>query len=189
MSTGLKPSTFWETARYLIMACLVTGLAACRAAGPATPTPGPIGGVYRPPVAAAPTTPAARPANPTLALRPTSTPQCSNVLSYLEDLSVPDGSTVQPGSPVDKRWRLENSGSCNWDAQYSLRLIAGPSLGVPSEQALFPARSGTQFTLQIIFTAPNEPGTYRSAWQAYDPQGQAFGDPFFVEILVPTGSP
>jgi hypothetical protein len=183
-----KRSALQSAVRFLLAACLATGLAACRASGPAIPTPEPIGNVYRPPTAA-PATPTARPTKPTADLRPTSTPECSNVLAYLEDLTIPDGSTVQAGAPVDKRWRLENSGTCNWDARYRLRLIAGPSLGVPSEQALYPARSGTQFTLQIIITAPTEPGTYRSAWQAYDPQGQAFGDPFFVEILVPAGNP
>jgi Ig-like domain from next to BRCA1 gene len=188
MSVFPKSSALPRIARFLLAACLASGLAACRAAGPATPTPSPIGDVYRPPTAP-PATPTLRLANPTADLRPSSTPECSDVLAYQEDLSVPDGSTIQPGVPVDKRWRLENSGSCNWDARYRLRLIAGPSLGVPSEQALYPARSGTQFTLQIIFTAPNEPGTYRSAWQAYDPHGQAFGDPFFVEIQVPAASP
>jgi hypothetical protein len=188
MSNLLKQSALLGAARFLLAACLATGLAACRAGEPATPTPSPIGEVYRPPTAV-PATPTARPSNPTVDLRPSSTPECTNVLAYLEDLSVPDGSTVQPGAQVDKRWKLENSGSCNWDAPYRLRLVAGPSPGVPSEQALYPARSGTQFTLQILFTAPNEPGTYRSAWQAYDPQGQAFGDPFFVEIQVPSASP
>jgi hypothetical protein len=188
MSRFLKQGILHGAARTLLVACLAIGLAGCRGNGPATPTPSPIGEVYRPPTAA-PVTPTPRPINPTADLRPTSTPECSNVLTYLEDLSVPDGATVQPGAPVDKRWKLENSGSCNWDGRYHLRLIAGPSLGVPSEQALYPARSGTQFTLQIIFTAPNEPGTYRSAWQAYDPGGQPFGDPFFVEVQVPAGSP
>jgi hypothetical protein len=188
MSSFLKQSVLQIAARFLLAASLTIGLAACRGSEPATPTPTPIGEVYRPPTAV-PATPTPRLINPTADLRPTSTPECSNVLTYLEDLSVPDGSTVQPGAAVDKRWKLENSGSCNWDGRYHLRLIAGPSLGVPSEQSLYPARSSTQFTLQIIFTAPNEPGTYRSAWQAYDPQGQPFGDPFFVEILVPAGSP
>ena len=59
------------------------------------------------------------------------------------------------------------------------------------EQALFPARSGTEFELQIVFTAPVEPGLYRSAWQAVNPAGNVFGDLFFVEIMVenPTPSP
>jgi hypothetical protein len=36
----------------------------------------------------------------------------------------------------------------------------------------------------MLLTAPAEQGAYRSAWQAFDPQGQPFGDPIFVDILV-----
>jgi hypothetical protein len=62
-------------------------------------------------------------------------------------------------------------------------------MGVPDEQALFPARAGTEFEVRMQFTAPQEPGTYRSAWQAFDAQDQAFGDPFFIEVVVSQESP
>jgi len=110
--------------------------------------------------------------------------QCVDNLYYLQDLTIPDGSQVGPGSTLDKQWLVENNGTCNWDHSYRLRLIAGPDLGAPVEQALYPARSGTQAVIRIQFTAPAEPGTYRSAWQAYDPQGIPFGDPIFIEIVV-----
>jgi hypothetical protein len=57
-------------------------------------------------------------------------------------------------------------------------------MGVPATQALFPARSGLELTIRMNFIAPDEAGTYRSAWQAYDPDGQPFGDPFFIEVEV-----
>lgn len=57
-------------------------------------------------------------------------------------------------------------------------------MGTPPEKALIPARSGNQAEIRIIFTAPTEPGSYRSAWQAQDPQGDLFGDPIFIEIVV-----
>lgn len=118
-------------------------------------------------------------------VRPSPTPPCTFGLKFLEDLSFPDGTRVQPGENLDKRWRVENSGECNWDETYRVRLIAGPSLGAPEAQALFPARSGTQAVLRIQFTAPAEPGVYRSAWQAHDPSGAPFGDLFFIEIVIP----
>jgi hypothetical protein len=89
-----------------------------------------------------------------------------------------------PGLPVDKRWLVENSGSCNWGEQYRLRLIEGPDLGAEPEQALYPARTGTQSVIRILFTAPLEPGRYRSAWQAYSPLGEPFGELFYLEIVV-----
>jgi hypothetical protein len=120
-----------------------------------------------------------------------STPECSDRLSYLEDLSIPDGTHVQPGQKLDKQWQVGNSGTCNWTVEYQLHLSAGPDLDTPKEQALFPARSGTQATIRILFTAPKEPGNYRSAWQAYNPQGTAFGDTIFIDFVVdaPTATP
>lgn len=139
----------------------------------------------------------AQPAEPTAAMtptrdaqaepaRPTPTPPCTPGLLYLEDLSIPDGTLVVPGEALDKRWLVENNGSCNWDREYSLQLIAGPNLGAPDEQALFPARSGARATVRILFTAPQEPGVYRSAWQAADKDGVLFGDPIYIEIVVET---
>lgn len=114
----------------------------------------------------------------------TPTPQCTDNLSFITDLTVPDGTQVAAGSPVDKQWQVENNGTCNWDGRYRLKFIAGADLGAPLVQALYPARSGTQPAIRITFTAPAEPGTYRSAWQAYSPQDEPFGDPIFVEIVV-----
>ena len=116
---------------------------------------------------------------------PSPTPPCTNSLKYLEDLNFPDGTIVSPGQAVEKQWRVENNGSCNWDARYRLKLMDGfPPLGASGEQALYPARIGTQATLSIHFTAPLEAGTYRTAWQAHGPDGTAFGDAVYMEIIV-----
>ncbi len=146
------------------------------------------GEVFIPPTAAVTSTsPFATPTAAPLvteAFRPSPTPACFDGLTYLEDLSIPDGSVVAPGASLDKRWLVENSGSCNWDESYALQLVAGPALEVTETQALYPARSGSTATIRIIFTAPSEPSTYRSAWQAYNPQGEAFGDPIYIEVTV-----
>jgi hypothetical protein len=84
---------------------------------------------------------------------------------------------------------VQNSGTCNWDDRYRLKFVSGSELGAPVEQTLYPARSGTEATIRILFTAPAEPGTYQSAWQAYDPQGQPFGDPVFIQIIIETTTP
>lgn len=86
---------------------------------------------------------------------------------------------------MEKQWRVENNGSCNWDARYRLKLMDGYiPLNATGEQALYPARAGTQATLTINFIAPLEAGTYRTAWQAYSPDGTAFGDAVYLEIIV-----
>jgi hypothetical protein len=115
---------------------------------------------------------------------PTSTPTCVNGLGFINDVTIPDGTVVTPETSLDKQWLVQNSGTCNWDQRYRMRMISGEALGAAVEQSLYPARSGSQATLRIIFTAPSEPGEYVSEWQAFDFNGLPFGDTFFIKINV-----
>lgn len=126
------------------------------------------------------------PPTPTIAISatPTEVPPCTDNLTFVSDVTIPDGTTVSPGVSVDKQWLVTNSGACDWDSSYRLKLVSGDALGAVTEQALYPARAGAQITLRIIFTAPNEPGTYGSTWQAFGPEAVAFGDTVYVEIVV-----
>jgi hypothetical protein len=105
-------------------------------------------------------------------------------LTFVDDVTIPDFSVISPGSTLDKQWLVQNSGTCNWDKRYLMRLISGDLLGAPAEQALYPARAGSQATLRILFTAPAEPGEYVSEWQAFGDNGIPFGDTFFIKIIV-----
>jgi hypothetical protein len=116
--------------------------------------------------------------------RLTATVECTDLLVYVSDVTIPDGTVVEPGSTLDKRWEVENTGSCNWDANYHLKLVSGDAMGVEEQQALYPARAGTRPVIRIQFTAPAKAGQYRSAWQAYNPKGEPFGDPFYIQIIV-----
>ena len=109
---------------------------------------------------------------------------CIDNLTFIEDETIPDGTVVKPGSSIDKQWEVKNSGTCNWGPGYTIRLIGGPALEAISPQDLFPARSGTSLILRLEFIAPEEPGKYRSAWQAYNPSELAFGDSFYIDIVV-----
>ncbi|NWF63448.1 MAG: hypothetical protein HXY38_03995 [Chloroflexi bacterium] len=152
---------------------------------PPAPTP------FRPPTAIPPTQPIPTatppPSTPTAILTFTFTPTagpCSNSLKFLDDLTIEDGTIFAPGAAMDKQWLVQNDGSCDWDASYKLKWVGGFPLGTAEEQPLFPAKAGAQATLRIIFTAPAEPGTYQSVWQALDPDGNLFGDTVFMEIVV-----
>jgi hypothetical protein len=153
-------------------------LAACGSpAGAPTPQP------FSAPTVAVTPTPQASPF-PT-SIPASATPACTNNLNFLEDLTIPDGTVISPGAAIDKRWQVLNSGTCNWDQRYSLFLITGAEMGSSSPQALYPALAGSEALIQILFTAPDDTGIYRSAWQAVGPTGESFGDPIFIEISVP----
>jgi len=125
--------------------------------------------------------------------QPTATPQsastqvvgCTNSLAFIApDLTYPDGTEVKPGEILDKQWKVKNSGTCNWDASYSLRLSGGEDMGAASSQSLVPARNGTEAVVSITFTAPEEPGRHYSSWKAFDGDGQSFGDSLYIDITV-----
>jgi Ig-like domain-containing protein len=174
--------------RWIAVVLSILSFSACSPAP--TPTP------FRPPTLPAPLI------EPTLIIRPTqeivviqATPlptifptanpaDCSNNLTFVEDVTIPDNMFATFGLALDKQWLVTNSGTCNWNSNYRLKHIGGADLGAPQEVALYPAKAGTQATIQILFTAPFAEGAYESAWQAVDPSGTAFGDPIYIRIAV-----
>jgi hypothetical protein len=109
---------------------------------------------------------------------------CVNDARFVRDVTIPDGTQFLPGQLLNKKWSVENTGSCDWGANYRLAFISGDALGAPSEVALYPARAGTPATWEIAMVAPQTPGAYTSRWQARDPAGNPFGAVVFIKITV-----
>lgn len=114
----------------------------------------------------------------------TATPPCENHMVFLQDLSIPDGTVVRPGEVMEKSWQVRNEGSCTWSRGYSIRLEDGLALGVRTQHPLPEARGGETVELKVQFTAPEEPGRYRSSWRAVDIGGEPFGVLIYIEIVV-----
>lgn len=187
MTPRLRSGRFFPSRRWIPLVCFYLALiSAC--SPPATATP------FRPPTAPAPLiepTFIIKPTQPVVIIEssplptiiPTTNPEeCDNNLSFVSDLTISDGTSVTYGSSIDKQWTVENSGTCHWNSDYRLRHIGGALLDAPEEIALYPARAGTQATIQVSFTTPFTDGAYESAWQAFDPDGLPFGDPIYMRI-------
>lgn len=161
-------------------------LSACAPQPEATP--------FRPPTSIPPTQ--ALPTTTLIAIAFTQTPTqqiisaaatesiCTNVLSFIDDLTIEDGTSFLPNTQIDKQWLVQNDGTCDWDSTYQIRWVSGDPMSANTSQALYPARAGTGATISILFTAPTEAGDYESAWQAVDPDGNFFGDLIFMQIVV-----
>jgi hypothetical protein len=128
----------------------------------------------------------------TATLPPTPEGPCTDDLAFLADVTVPDGTPFEPGQPIDKQWRVRNTGTCQWGPDYRLVLVSGNALSGRGEIALYPARPGSEAILQMNMVAPQEPGSYSGRWQARDPSGKLFGNRIFITIEVvgpPTETP
>ncbi len=170
-----RPSSCLERLRSpLLLAPVAIALAACSSAATATSAP------------ILSDTPLPSPV-PSEAL-PTATIACTNRARFLDDLSLPDDSIVQPGAELVKRWLVANEGTCDWGPGYRLVHVGGEGLSASDALALFPARAGSNATWEVILRAPDEPGEYVSEWQAQAPDGTFFGDVVFVVLVVEPGA-
>jgi hypothetical protein len=103
---------------------------------------------------------------------------------FLQDLTIPDGTSVKPGTQIDKVWQVRNDGTCTWSRGYSIRLDSGSPLGILLQHSMPTTSAGESVELRAQFTAPEEPGNYRSAWRAHDFGGEPFGVLIYIEIVV-----
>ena len=132
-----------------------------------------------------------RPSQTAIGAVPTSVPQgdCVNDAEFVDDLTIPDRTNIEPGAVLDKRWEVRNSGSCDWDPGYLLVRIGSDRFIGPEEIALYPASAGKNAIWQVVLTAPSEPGEYIGRWQALSPEGQLFGEQVYIWVYVPTPTP
>jgi hypothetical protein len=110
---------------------------------------------------------------------------------FVSDISVPDGTQMQPGEDFVKTWRIKNIGESTWTTSYSLIYSSGVNIGVTSSVSL-PAEvpPNTSVDISVEMTAPTEPGDYFSFWLLRNPSQETFGvgpnanQPIYVEINV-----
>ncbi|MGE5073332.1 MAG: NBR1-Ig-like domain-containing protein, partial [Anaerolineae bacterium] len=111
---------------------------------------------------------------------------------FVADVTIPDGTYIQPGAAFSKTWRIKNIGTCAWNTGFALVFASGERMGGLSP--IYLPRwvgPGQAIDLTVDLTAPTTGGTYRSYWQLQTDTGRLFGigaggyrNPFWVEIRV-----
>ncbi len=163
----------------------------------AAPSPTPLGAT--PPPASPPPTAAASPTPiPSATPVPSPTPPCL-AASFVQDVTVPDGTEFAPGETFTKTWRLRNVGSCTWTVAFTAFFDQGDRLDAPVDVSLPHAvEPGETVDIAVEMRAPADPGTYKGYWKLRSDRGEAFGigsdhnQAFWVEIRVvatPTPTP
>jgi len=149
-----------------------------RSGGTTGPTP-----TFTPTFTGTPPTP-----TPTKSITPI--PASCDRAQFISDVTVPDGTSFQPGTTFSKTWRLKNVGSCTW-SNYSLMFDSGEKMAGP-DSATIPTSvaPGQTVDITISLTAPANAGAYRGYWKLKNNGGIPFGigsagtKSFWVEIKV-----
>jgi hypothetical protein len=127
---------------------------------------------------------------PTNTANPTSTPCYGARFAY--DETYPDDTRVDPGQAIQKTWRLQNIGSCNWvGGEYEMIFVAGDRMGGQNPLIInITVLSGNYANFSINMKAPAEPGTYRGEWMFRTEGGEVFGVgpnfdlPIWIQVIV-----
>ncbi len=109
--------------------------------------------------------------------------------TFVNDVTIPDGTVTNPGAAFKKTWRLKNTGTCTWTG-YTLVLDSGEAMS-PVIDPIGTVAPGQEVDVSVSFTAPVAPGDYKSYWRLRNQSGVLLpvisgwlGKGFFVYIKI-----
>lgn len=128
---------------------------------------------------------------PTSAVATQSSGDSCNNNAFEGDVTIPDGSVLDPGFDFQKIWKIRNTGTCRWDEGYSLVYIGGSSPDLDPVNFNFTkssdfVASGEAINIGINLTTPCTVGLYEGHWRMRSDSGYYFGSILSVYVEVKT---
>jgi hypothetical protein len=121
---------------------------------------------------------------------PTPTPiDCTWSAAYVADVTIPDGTRLDPGAAFAKTWRIQNNGTCDWE-NARLAFTSGEQMQAPSSVSIPPTAAGAEVDISVEMIAPSTIGNYSAAWSVC--QGDNCFSRVTVQIVsgdLPTAAP
>jgi hypothetical protein len=105
-------------------------------------------------------------------------------LTFVQDITIPDNTVMNPGKSFTKTWKVQNSGSCAWDAGFKFQTTGGDPMGATAFTLPAAVASGATYEISVPMTAPSTSGAVRGNWRMSTASGQFFGDEVYVIINV-----
>ena len=112
---------------------------------------------------------------PEITLTPSDVPD--DHITFVKDVTYPDGTDVSPGKTFTKIWRLQNSGPHTWTAGYTLVFDRGDAMGAPASVKFTTeeVKPWEIIDVSVELTAPKATGTYQGYWMLSNESGGLFG--------------
>jgi len=104
--------------------------------------------------------------------------------TFVADLTIPDGTRLEPGVEFVKTWRLRNVGTPPWTEGFCLAHVSGERMSAPASIYVPETKPGEMADISVSMKAPSATGSYRSDWQLRDEQGRPFGPGISVKVTI-----
>ena len=91
--------------------------------------------------------------------------------TFVSDVTIPDGTVVEPGEGFTKTWRVKNSGSVPWN-EYKLKFSSGDQMGAPDTVVVPLAAPGAVVDIDVPMITPTEAGRHEGIWHIHTTDGE-----------------
>ena len=109
--------------------------------------------------------------------------ESSMAADFLYDVTIPDGTRVQPETRLMKTWRIRNAGTAKWTDSTKLKVVYD-CIPTPKKEVTVPRlKPGCEGEITVELVAPQKPGRYQSHWKMFD-HDHTFGHRVWCEIIV-----
>jgi hypothetical protein len=119
---------------------------------------------------------------------------CTDKVTFISDVTVPDNTQFAPNASFTKTWRLKNSGTCTWTTDYVTSFVSGdPMSAVYPVKMVRAVAPGENIDVSVNMVAPGTNGTFKGYWGLKNTSGRMFAlgtnsdIPFWVQIIVGGG--
>ena len=123
---------------------------------------------------------------------PSPTVQQCEGMTFVEDVTIPDGTQMAVNQHFTKTWRVQNTGTCTWITTFYLGFAFGEQMGgqtrVPLKAAVATGQTA-DFSVSLI--VPNKTGKLTGVWSLFDDKGNTVGKNMTVviDVGVPRATP
>jgi len=102
---------------------------------------------------------------PTLTGTPTQTPTPElPKAAFVADVTIPDGTVMEPGQKFVKTWKVKNIGGVDWGKGTTLVFAIGTQMGGASPVAVANVKPGDAADISVNLVAPSNTGKYTGEW-------------------------
>jgi hypothetical protein len=126
---------------------------------------------------------------------PSATPDTPQA-KFLKDITIPDGTVMEPGQAFTKTWRFQNIGSVPWGEGIKIVFVPGKQKGFESKQMGGPdwapvanVAPGKNVDISVDLAAPKQLGHHRSYWRLQLANGDWLETIHYADIYVASKEP
>lgn len=103
---------------------------------------------------------------------------------FVADVSIQDGTQIEPQTEFVKIWRMRNEGSQPWPENTRLLFVGGDRLSSDEAVVVPSVAVGKEIDIAVSMKTPSQLGRYVSYWRLALPDGSRFGQRVWTDIIV-----